>query len=82
LKANIRDSVFRVKVYAGTDTYAGLILDDIRYLIASKSISGGWWKLTSDYNDRGESSNLMSVMVLDGKETLWIPLAMTLHKDL
>jgi hypothetical protein len=82
LKANIRDSMFRVKVYAGTDTYAGLLLDDIRYLIASKSISGGWWKITSDYNDRGESSNLMSVMVLDGKETLWIPLAMTLHKDL
>ena len=81
-RAKIRTSMFRVKVYAVSDTYSQLLEDEIHYIIHSKSISGGWWTITSDYNDRGESSNLMSVFVLDGKEVLWIPLTTTLHSDL
>jgi len=70
-KAGIRTADFIIRVYAETDVIAQVLVNTIWDTINSKSISGGWWIVDSDYLDRGESTTLLTCIAVACHETLW-----------
>jgi hypothetical protein len=65
----IRDTPFRIVIDSDTEATRDIMVTEVKSIIRSKVISGGWWQILSNLEDE----NMRDYhAILRGKEVKWV----------